>query len=534
MAIVAVAVLAGCANPILDVRAPGYSLPESPAPARDPQSMEEAQAKLSHLRAQYYQAIREHSGTELASTVGLVWLGTVVAGMAVGDVHRDAILGATAIGGTTYGLARTQIDARRTQVWTAGMEALDCARAATLPLDLGESRRGALQLAIAALEQRMADVLAAQRRVRSEQSMPAVIASPDKRQATATLLVSSDDIVAEAGGALAGAGALLHAARGGELSATVDRVHTQVTRALREIAVSIESIKASIAGLGGFAAVIAPGAGVDTLIDSSMSAYREKLTKSNAQAGGPTPALDDAVNELEKAMKDLGVAEVRLAGMVQGVDLAAVSAALRACQVSGVATALALKPASLQFEPGKAIVKGFEITGGTPPYSVTALDPLPDALSLQFSGGLSDTAQVKATKDVAEGSFRLRVTDSSAVKGSRQLEIAVGTPAKAGAGTPSPAAAQPAGATEWKKLGEELLKKSPLSGVQGKTVKITAAEPTSTGVTIRIQCEPAGAISAQILKDRLVVGLADAAKVLDNEMSQLKVVAADASCQVGP
>ena len=104
------AMLAGCANPILKIDAPGYSVSASKAPTDEPKSMAEAIQKLNHVRAKYYEAILDQTGQTQNATTGLVWLGSIIAAMAIGKVHRDAIVGAALVGGTTYGLSRSYLD----------------------------------------------------------------------------------------------------------------------------------------------------------------------------------------------------------------------------------------------------------------------------------------------------------------------------------------------------------------------------------------------------------------------------------------
>lgn len=523
--------LAGCANPMLDVRGPGYSLADSPSPSREPQSMSEALAKLNHLRAQYHAAIREQSGQELAATQGLVWLGTLIAGMAVADVHRDAFLIAAGVGGTTYGLARTQLDARRALIWGAGMEALDCAKHASLPLDLGKERTDDLMDAAARLREQVGAVQQAQRAL----TLLSDVEIGNQREAVSLLIQRADDALAAAGRTQAAAAALLQAARGGDLSVTVDRVHTQVTRALRDIAVGLDSIKALIAGLGGFASVLAPGAGVDAVVSKGLADFNTKLTAPKTGANSATQAAVRQVTEpLAQALGRLATAEARLAALTQGVNVAAVSAALKACQVAAIAMPLQLTPASLQFDAAKAASKGFEITGGTPPYMVTTLDVLPDSLALQFAGGLSDTALVKATKDVAEGSFRLRVTDSGATKASRQLELRIG--AGSTGSTPPPITQPPEDiSAAWKKLADAILTKSPVKGLSGTDVTVVKAEPGVTGVALTIRCAPAAAISGSGFKNRLLSNLSELQALsaqLDTDFTAVTLASPDGTCKL--
>ena len=154
----ATALLTGCASPIMHIKVSGYSVAQSPVPSAAPQNMGEAVAKLEYFRATYYEAIVNRAQTQQNTTTGLVWLGTAVAAMAAGTVHRDAILGVTLIGGTSYGLSSTQLDARHVQVWNQGIKALNCAKNAALPMDIGSRRHADLEDAITQLSAQRATV----------------------------------------------------------------------------------------------------------------------------------------------------------------------------------------------------------------------------------------------------------------------------------------------------------------------------------------------------------------------------------------
>lgn len=444
---VVAAVLSGCANPILRIEAPGYSVDASKAPIREPESMGEATQKLNHLRAKYYEAILYQTGQTQDATTGLVWLGTVIAGMAVGNVHRDGIVGASLIGGTTYGLSRTQLDARRILVWTEGIKALDCAKEAALPLDIGTARREQLELARAALSEGRIRVKSARDRVQTEVDKLATTPSDLTRRGHEAVS-KTDAALNEADKTQAAALDLLQASRGGELSVTVDRIHTKVTEVMGSILVDISSVKQMVAGLGGFASIFAPGAGIESTLGGAFANYGQAKVdaiKEDTDAD-VAAALDNAMTALEREMQELSAAQARVSGLLTEVNLAAVSAALKKCDVAGVATPLALVPSSLDFEEKVAATKGFTISGGTPPYVVTMLDAAPDGLSLLFSGGFADTAQVKSAS-VPAGEYRVLVTDSGTVKRSQQLVVRVAsngksTTTRGGSGS-QPAVAQP-------------------------------------------------------------------------------------------
>lgn len=474
-----VALLGGCANPILKIEAPGYDVDASPAPkSKEPQSMAEAMSKLNNFRANYYKAIRDQTGQMQDATTGLVWLGTLLTGAAIGNAHRDVMVSGALLGGTTYGLSRTMLDARRIQVWTEGIKALDCAKDASMPLDIGDERHKKLREAGADLDGKRAAVEGAKNdvkwlldgmesRVGSEidlamQAMgksgpdesdtkameSAENAIKDQINAAKAALAKVDAAIIEVDKTSVAAGDLLRATRGGELSVAVDRIHTKVTEAMNGLVVDISSVKQQIAGLGGYASIFAPGSGIDSTIGQSFDNYKqiEKAAQSAAtevqkifrrknntemqlSSESLVRALKDAMDRLERNARDMSVVQSRVHGLLGGVNHTAVSEALKRCDVAGVVTPIVLAPASLEFDSSKSQTKSFTISGGVPPYEVTMLDAAPEGLSLQFSGGFSDSVLVKMDKDKPKPSkddiYRIRVSDSATAKKPKILEVKV-------------------------------------------------------------------------------------------------------------
>lgn len=533
IAAAAALLLGGCANPMLRIDGPGYSVASSAAPSREPASMADAVQKLNHLRARYYEAIVDQTGTTQNATTGLVWLGAAVAGMAAGSVSSDAILGAALIGGTTYGLARTQLDARRIQVWTEGMKALDCAKEAALPLDLGEARRGQLEAALTALGAQR--IVTQQARNQVQTALDGLVKTPSDATASAQAMVAKTDAaLAEADKTQDAALDLLQASRGGELSSTVDRIHTKVTEVMGSIAVDISSVKQMVGGIGGFAAIFAPGAGIEGLLSGGFEAFKLAKAKPGAQAG-ITDALDNAMAALELETKRLVAAQGRVSGLLKNVNLAGVAAALKKCDVAGVATPLLLSPAVLRFATKGAAPQGFEISGGTPPYVVAPLGDLPDGVSLQFSGGLADTAAVKVGASAPDGELRLRVSDSGTSKRSQQLVVQVGA-VGAAAVPPGPAASvpvvQPAAAAAttqaWTTLIAAMSQPGFSKSLKGVKFSVAKASLVDGRLQVRLQCDrqdiplPAAEVRELLsTADKKAVVALQQAQALDANFSQI-------------
>jgi hypothetical protein len=533
----AVAVLlSGCANPILRVDGPGYSSASSAALNREPASMADAVQKLNHLRARYYEAILEQTGTTQNATAGLVWLGAAVAGMAAGSVPSDAILGAALIGGTTYGLARTQLDGRRIQVWTEGMKALDCAKEAALPLDLGDARRTQLEDARAALGVQRIATQQARNTVQAE--LDRLVKTPSAATASAQAMVArTDAALAEADKTQDAALDLLQASRGGELSSTVDRIHTKVTEVMGSIAVDISAVKQMVGGIGGFAAIFAPGAGIEGLLAGGLQDFKKAKTGLGAEAG-ISDALDNAMTALDQETRRLVAAQGRVSGLLMNGNLAGVAAALKKCDVAGVATPLQLTPAVLRFGVKGAAPQGFEISGGTPPYVVAPLGDLPDGVSLQFSGGLADTAAVKVGTSAPDGELRLRVSDSGTSKRSQQLVVQVG-PVGGAAGVPPPPAGAasavpvnlaptPSTTQAWNALVSAMSRPGFSKSLKGVKFSVANARLIDGRLQVRLQCDrqdiplPAADVRELLTTaDKGAVAALLAAQALDANFNQI-------------
>lgn len=432
----AAALLTGCASsPIMRIEAPGYSVAQSPVPSGTPKNMAEAVAKLDFFRATYYEAIVNRAQAQQNTTIGLVWLGTAVAAMAAGTVHRDAILGATLIGGTTYGLSRVQLDARHVLVWNQGIKALNCAKEASLPMDIGSEQYDALSMANKDLTLRRAAVASLRAQTAATASLVQTVDAELAAKAF-ELLTKVDDILMEADRTAGAAGALLQLASGAELTVTVDKIHAKVTEAMSNLLVDVSAVPQLVAGLGGFASAFAPGVDVGALLSKANKRIGEVTTQ--ALSGDENmKKLAQQMESLKSVMALLSVEQQRVSAMLVPVDRAAVLAALKACDVAGVSTAMVLRPATLQFVVGTAGAKGFQISGGKAPYSVVMLDAQPDWLTRDFDGGsLADTAKIRVTDKAVPGSYNVLVSDSSPTKNSQILTVSIGP--KPGPQDPAP------------------------------------------------------------------------------------------------
>ncbi|MBT9492334.1 MAG: hypothetical protein IV107_08260 [Paucibacter sp.] len=541
----AAALLAGCASPIQRIDAPGYSVVRSPAPTASPTDMAGAVAKLEHFRATYYEAIVTRAQLQQNATAGLVWLGTAVAAMAAGTVHRDAILGATLVGGTTYGLTRVQLDARHVQVWNQGIKALNCAREASLPMDIGTQRTQALEAANAQLAKQRSSVA----ELRTQAAATATLVAPKNAELARSafdLLSKVDEILIQTDRTANAAAALLHQSSGADLAVTVDKIHAKVTEALSDLLVDVSAVPQLIAGLGGFASGFAPGVDVGAM----LSEANKRIAKVTNQSLGGTEdmtKLAQQMQSLKSEMDQLNVEQQRVSGMLLTVDHAAVLAALKACDITGVTGAMVLRPATLQFDANTAGARGFLISGGKAPYTVAMLDAPPDWMTPVFNGGLADTAQIKVSDKAVAGSYNLLVADSSPNRNSQILAVTIA--AKSGQQDANTARNDVAPSTtdtgnfdtlakamadKWKITPLEVLGVKLTVGkaevVDGKAIKVsfTCATKQAAGWP---NANDTGKIAEQLsLADKVATKALLASKAIDAKFAQITLQPDAASC----
>ena len=413
--------LAGCAgSPLIKFEAPGFTATGG-APAAMP--VHQARDHLFRLRGAYREAMSQQLDATQFSGSGLVVLGAAVAGMAAGGAHRDAVLGTSLLGGTAYAVGNLMLDRRRVLAFDAGIRALDCANAAVIPLDLPAERFNTLRKSTQELRSAWEE---ASRASKAFSAVAASKAPPDKEL---------NQVADDARGKLDEAGRTLRSAErvvaglqevGGRLYGTVLTISAQVDAFIAQTVPDLSAVPQVVGSLGSFAAALAPGAGVDkALVDGLARAKREidRVEKSNKGffvAGSPASG---ALNELDRTITALSQAVSEVNAALSTIDIDTVISGLKGCKVEGVTLPLVAEPAKLSVVADGSPAKGFAIRGGTKPYMVRWLDAVPVGLTLAFTGGFADSAQVSAAQGVSIGGYRLEVSDSTGK--SIQLEVSV-------------------------------------------------------------------------------------------------------------
>lgn len=527
------ACLAGCAGaPLIDVQQPGFTRAQDGGD--NPVTLAQARKSLFELRGAYRDAMRQQLSVTQYSSAGLVTLGAAVVGLAAGNAHKDAILGASLLGGTAYAVGNLTLDRRRVLAFDAGIRALDCAHAAVIPLDLGQIRLGALQRANATLKNTRGDLEASALALRT-------LAGQLRSDAQLATEVPPDlpVLLAQIDAALEGSEKTRKAAArltedtreiGARLQNTVNTIAARVDGFIAQTVPDLSAVPQAIAGLGGFAAAFAPGAGIDKTLAESMNRATAKLQahSGTGEEDAKVKHLKDQMTVASERVAALSTANDEVIEQLGAVDGTAVVGALKACNVADVALPLSLEPAALTVDTKGGPGKGFAIRGGTKPYTVRWLDAAADGLSLTFAGGFSDLVQVSA-KDVPAGGYRLQVSDSAG--GSVQLVVTVN-----GAQAPSIAGSGKDGSNGSPDLGT--LTKN-INGLAPFTIGSTKISIGRNGadlsndkkkIVVKLSCDPPPPAGTGPSRDEVVRKLYEEVKSPEKDLGLVELSPTPANC----
>ena len=426
--------LAACASPIVRWQAPSGT-------EEQPQTLTYARAYAATAREAYRSEIASQFNASNNLGAGLIGLGSLVAALAAGSAHRDAILGTTLLGGTAYAVGQWNLRPQRLLIYQAGVEGMNCALAAVIPLSMSDADLGSLRAGLADIETRVGstnaaiDVAAAALApLRSSKLNPTDIARDEAILAAAADAVVLANKVLPAGRQLAARVQRL----GLELISAVDRIAAAVDKAVQSTLPDLASVPKIVAGLAGNAGSFAPGSGVeaslkDALANTGITTKSGSVIDQNASAEAKARKLetDDLETKLvavDKQRRELLAAVAGVQARISAVDSSATADALKSCGVADLPLGLKLTADKLSFPGGTDASKAFVISGGNKPYVLELLDSPVDGLSVKGPVPGESRAQVSVTQALTSGSFSLLVMDSSAQMQTQKVSIEVGAP----------------------------------------------------------------------------------------------------------
>lgn len=419
------AALTGCASPL-----PRWVAPEPKAAV--PQSLDYARAYAMAAREAYRTQIDTQFNNANNLGAGLIGLGAVVAALAAGSVHRDAILGATLLGGSGYAIGQWYLRPQRLLVYQAGVEGMNCALAAVIPFGMSDADLQSLKAALPKIEDQVAATNAA---INAATAALAPLRGLQLDTATArddAAIAAATDAVAQAAKVLpAGRQLASRAGRvGPELISAVDRIAAAVDKALQSTLPDLTSVPKIVAGLAGNAGAFAPGSGVEAAFSKSLAG--SPTPKDGTPPGAAAPSrvdIEAKLADLDAKRRDLLATLAVVQGHLAAADSGSSAEALKACGVADLPINMKLSTETLSFPGDTDATRAFIITGGNKPYVVELLDSPTDGFSFKGPVPGESRAQVSVTSALKSGTFSLLVMDSSAQMQSRTVTVSVGAAA---------------------------------------------------------------------------------------------------------
>ena len=490
------AALAGCAGPkIARWSAPPASVSTVPT------NLDAGRAYADAARNAYQDEVASFVDSQ-GSTANLL-LGTGALAMllaASSGVHRDALLGTAFFGGTAYAFGNMNLSKQRALVHLAGVEAINCAKRAVAPLAMTITEQTAFDAALLALERNVRSVNSARaglRRAVGPDTTAGQREAADAALTAAAAAVESAQRVQVSGRKLA----ISARSAGDQLIQAVDKIDASVIRAGMETLPDLTSVPRIVAGLSGFAASFAPGAGIDTAINNAIA----QRPKAQSRAVGSAAsnefgiAMDELAGAIDSLLEATAVVQARLAGH----ESALVSDALKDCGVTDIAFPLRASSERIVFAGAGASSKSVVLSGGTKPYVVELQDSAIEGLTLKSPAPFESRLQVSISAAVkAPQTASVLVMDSSNPMKTLQLPIEIGTvkPQSQSAQLPdSPAAGQstaaaPAGGVQTlQQLADRLTQKADFPSAEGFTLQLqqdVSLQSGASSLTAKVRCKP--------------------------------------------
>ncbi|WP_338846657.1 hypothetical protein V8J88_23230 [Massilia sp. W12] len=411
---------------------------------------------------------------------GLIVAGAAILGMSYGKAHKDAITGASLLSGTAYTLGTYEFDKRRWDIYNKGIEAVNCAKTAVLPLNLTMEDVKDLDKQLNGLEKHMGQL---QGRL---QVVEGVLAYLKAKYPDADALDPYKAIVKEAQSDVRSlqkihkAGRKLHGGvimSDNRLKSSVDQIDQRLNDALKDTVPDLSAIPKIVGGLGAMSAQFAPSQDIkDILLGSNKEESKassgadnkeeskgetaasakekaeskknqnksisEKLKKvddasepgkENGLGSGTTERmLIKALESLKQPLEDSFQAALKVHGILIAFDKKVAANALDACgDASKIVLDMTLTTKSISFTKGVEDSKSVFINGGTKPYHVEIDGNNETGLTVR--GPRIDESRIminvsEKSKDIKKKEVQVLVSDASNPVKSAVLTIKLEAP----------------------------------------------------------------------------------------------------------
>ncbi len=444
-----IAALSGCAaNPYVSVPREPSPLPDRPQQGKSlAQSLRYADA----LYDAYENKLIEEYDRQRALSGGLLTLGALGVGLAASRAHADNLLGVALGGGLAYQLGTWNTNDGRLGLYLEGMKAINCAKAALVPLQLDESvlsRADQLQVEVGNQVKVAAraggDVLSAMSEVARLRAAGSAVTALEANAQTelaslVTLLNDANTLAAQAAGQRLRVQGASH-----NFEQTIDRIRTTVDAALKGTLADISKLPDAIASFNRYASAVVPGVQLDASRNAAVAGLNKKVgpiappvtaqarserSRLQAEDQDPSSALAQALGAMRAEQHYLAWLISRLRGAVEVSSAEQIKSRLDGCGVDAkVVSALSVTRATLNFVAGTAGVETVGVKGGTQPHAASWASLPHTGMSFTLTAG--NVLVVAAGADAVAGqSHTLNVTDASGATAAIVITITAAVPA---------------------------------------------------------------------------------------------------------
>ena len=538
-----VSLLGGCAiNPIVS-----WDPPPKKESADSPMVQDDARAYSDAARKAYQRAINSQVKASGQLSSGLIVAGALAAALAAGRVHRDALIGASLIGGTAYALGSWNLDKRRLTIYQAGVDAFNCSNRAVAPLNMRQADFDSLGQHLTGLETALSEANAAIADADARVGAFSSRSAPnfEAAQPLQLSIAAARNVVAQ-GNQAVGPGRQLHVGAGSSgprLKDAVDKIDAAIGKALIDILPDLASTSKVIASLSGFAGSIAPGAGIEASLNESLAKFNTVKTEAAITQVTPPKEVTDAVARMDAAVARVATSTQVVQGHVAAHGAAMQADTLADCGLGDVSFPLATAPSALSLDPGGG-ARFVAINGGTPPFEVRQAGA---ALVVAGPVKLERHFQVAASASAPAGkTFSLLITDSSSPVKTSPLSVQIaGAPAPLGdnrsaANSPvvnqvrTPANAAPSAATAQRTSVQIALDRTaPFKTPDQTTISMGGATSVAAdgAITVTLSCKakPAACLPRATLRQAFMASVG--AAVDAQTLGRISIVTRPKDCQ---
>nr|WP_315428179.1 hypothetical protein [uncultured Albidiferax sp.] len=520
--------------------------------------LDDAKRDVDVKREAYRAKINEFVGASAGTSTALIGLGALIAVLAASKgVHRDAILGASVIGGTGLLLGNWNLDRRRLAIYHATVAAFNCAERAAAPLNMRVVDYDKLVAELEVLTKAQTDASIAIGQVeigleswtRNNVGLPLDVTKPfsDRLMASKSALAASENI-SQAGYALAD-----RAQTSGDLLRdAMRRIDTEADKALGDTLGDLNKVPDVIAMVAGAAGSFAPGSGVEsTLTQALKKAVPAPTTQNQSGSDAKPPAeLSKARAELDAVMIRLGASSAIVQNRVKAQAGRASTDKLTDCGIGEGHIAMSIDPPKIVVLTKDSSSTTVIIEGGKAPFAVKPNGSVNADVKVNGPDRMGNSFDVVIPPDKLANAqvLNYRILDSSSPARSIGFSIEVtgaSAPAAASTSTSSPAplatttdvkngkASTPTPSGNIASALDAINKFNKPFNANGTAVTIAAAPTlTADGKSIRIPvgCTTITPIAQDVLRTKLIDQMLDKKPVFEGVPLQFANIAAGQNC----